>query len=45
MCCRPYVALVNAILAVTKEDAYRTKERLVDKLSKLRGYRGATGSS
>jgi len=45
MCCRPYVALVNAILAVTKEDAYRTKERLVEKLSKLLGDRGATGSS
>ncbi len=35
MCCRPYVALVNAILAVTKEDAYRAKERLAEALSKL----------
>ncbi len=37
MCCRPYVALVNAILVVTKEDAYRTKERLAEALSQLLG--------
>jgi hypothetical protein len=37
ICCRPYVALVNAILAVAKEDAYRSKEQLVEKLSKLLG--------
>lgn len=38
MCCRPYAALVNAILAVTKEDAYRTKEQLAEKLKKLLGH-------
>ncbi len=37
VCCRPYVALVNAILAITKEDAYGRKEQLVEKLSKLLG--------
>ncbi len=37
MCCRPYMALVNAMLAVTKENAYRKKEELAEKLIKLVG--------
>ncbi len=45
MCCRPYVALVNALLAVTNEDAYRAKERLAEALGQLLATERAAGSS